>query len=476
MKLCKNCKAELEDNQKFCHRCGSNEFDGINADFSNNSDENLKMAQTENNADNINPAVTSSPVSKSIPSDNAKLIKIIIAVVAVIIVIVAILTAIALRANNKQESASSSSTTYKSTTTQENDETTQSKDMVPLISLCPTYEEFMDKLSSGVTDLTENTTDDGKHINATFDYHGYTVTVWYLKFEPHYIRSIMVSDITTSYGKSWISNCMADCMTILQLYLEDVPNADSTETISGKFSDGITNNTAKKESDGTTLKMSDSYTSYGIEYSYSGLTGPYLANYIQSVEIDESYEIEKPKDDTDTTAAKEETDTTDKAAEDETQNITTKTSADGTNDAANAPVTKSNTTAAAAKSSAKTTRTGNTTKASNSNPCANGHNWVAVTKTVHHGEEGHYETVTKYESVQKITCPCCTSTFDTYASYTTHFQKHINADPNTKYIMDSYGKTTVREPYTEKEWVVDAKAYDENVVTGYKCSVCGKTQ
>lgn len=127
MKYCKNCKAELEDNQKFCHRCGSNEFDGINADFSNNSDENLKMAQTENNADNINPAVTSSPVSKSITSDNAKLIKIIIAVVAVIIVIVAILTAIALRANNKQESASSSSTTYKSTTTQESEDISESK-------------------------------------------------------------------------------------------------------------------------------------------------------------------------------------------------------------------------------------------------------------------------------------------------------------------------------------------------------------
>lgn len=127
MKICKSCKTELEDNQKFCHRCGCNAFEESNAVFSNNNDKNPVIAEIGNNADHANSTVTPS-VSKSITGNNKKLIIIISAIVAVIIVIIAVVTVIELNSSNEISTTNANTTNDVSDNTYISDESKTEKD------------------------------------------------------------------------------------------------------------------------------------------------------------------------------------------------------------------------------------------------------------------------------------------------------------------------------------------------------------
>lgn len=129
-----------------------------------------------------------------------------------------------------------------------------------------------------------------------------------------------------------------------------------------------------------------------------------------------------------------------------------------------------------------TTKTGsenNTAGTTANNPCANGHTWVAVTETVHHDEVGHYETVEHQRTVTKYKCPVCYKKFASLDLYYTHFDSvhtpSYDGDP-IRALRNQYTTANEMETYTTNEWVVDTAAYDETVVTGYKCSICGKTK
>lgn len=110
-------------------------------------------------------------------------------------------------------------------------------------------------------------------------------------------------------------------------------------------------------------------------------------------------------------------------------------------------------------------------------PCANGHSWVAQTKTVHHDETGHYETVVDAKEVTKYRCPLCGYGSDNEYSSLDAYYKHFDAkhgdDSLSSTFRDSYEEVERWEEYETKEWIVDSEAYDETVITGYKCSVCG---
>lgn len=109
--------------------------------------------------------------------------------------------------------------------------------------------------------------------------------------------------------------------------------------------------------------------------------------------------------------------------------------------------------------------------------CSSGHTWVEQTETVHHEEEGHYEKViVDYEEITTYICPQCDKEYKTYSSYSTHFDKHIAEDINIKFLKDSYETKFDSKPIYEEEWVVDKQAYDDKVVVGYKCSLCGETK
>lgn len=127
----------------------------------------------------------------------------------------------------------------------------------------------------------------------------------------------------------------------------------------------------------------------------------------------------------------------------------------------------------------KTVSENNTAGTSANNPCANGHTWAPVTKIVHHDEVGHYEAVEHQRTVTKYRCPVCSKNFTSLDLYYTHFDSahapSYDGDP-IRALRNQYEPVSEIETYTTNEWVVDEAAYDETVVTGYKCSICGKTK
>ncbi|MDO4503356.1 MAG: hypothetical protein Q4D06_09300, partial [Coriobacteriia bacterium] len=92
--------------------------------------------------------------------------------------------------------------------------------------------------------------------------------------------------------------------------------------------------------------------------------------------------------------------------------------------------------------------------------------WVEpVYKTVHHKEQGHYETQT--QKVQKVKCNCG-KLFDTSSAWKAHqdaFLKYMreNVDPNYTCKGDHLSHyVTVEE--SKQVYVVDKEAYDEKVL------------
>lgn len=132
------------------------------------------------------------------------------------------------------------------------------------------------------------------------------------------------------------------------------------------------------------------------------------------------------------------------------------------------------------------------------------HVWKRQYKTVHHDAVGHYETVkvpawdeTKYET--HFICYGCNKDLDVeYEKYKAGWEDHLKEYPNDTFcstieefagmhdLILGTGCTsswyTKRIPIiihhdatTKQQWMVDKKAYDEKVVTGYKCD-CGATK
>lgn len=107
-------------------------------------------------------------------------------------------------------------------------------------------------------------------------------------------------------------------------------------------------------------------------------------------------------------------------------------------------------------------------------PATGEHHWVALKKTVHHEATGHYENKIVAAGYSWYKCAECSATFPTVADYYAHFDSvHVPQDPLIRYIRENYTHGTVPAQY-ETVWVVDQAAYDETVITGYQCSVCGK--
>ena len=89
------------------------------------------------------------------------------------------------------------------------------------------------------------------------------------------------------------------------------------------------------------------------------------------------------------------------------------------------------------------------------------HNWVEQTKTVHH------DAVTKSVHI----CNVCGAQFDSSSGLSAHFKDALKNKTGCKKSSGRVDTITVQEAYDEKALVKDA--WDETVVTGYKCSGCG---
>ena len=124
------------------------------------------------------------------------------------------------------------------------------------------------------------------------------------------------------------------------------------------------------------------------------------------------------------------------------------------------------------------------------------HDWVEQTETIHHDETGHFEevktgtrTVVAEEAYDapvyqtKCVCSACGYEADSVDEISGHLDSHY--DPQLGYIDAGYSVQEVvtdvihhpesshEEPVFEEKWIVDSEAWDETVVTGYRCSTCG---
>ena len=147
-------------------------------------------------------------------------------------------------------------------------------------------------------------------------------------------------------------------------------------------------------------------------------------------------------------------------------------------------------------------------------PTTHVHDWVAITtvvhhdaitheetvyKTVHHDEEGHWETKVISEAwdepnmialcvvVCHLNVPASENCYQEFASTDSYEAKKMWSAHNREvhngkasYFCDSRwvedGTYTHHDAVTEEVWVVDEPAWDETVITGYSCSICGETK
>lgn len=116
------------------------------------------------------------------------------------------------------------------------------------------------------------------------------------------------------------------------------------------------------------------------------------------------------------------------------------------------------------------------------------HNWIAITTTVHHDEEGHNEKVLVseawteetpiYEEREVMICNDCGIELNSNNCYD-HVENHLLSGGKGSW-REEWKKVQVgtnkinHDAVYENKWVVDKAAWDETVTTGHKCSGCGE--
>lgn len=118
------------------------------------------------------------------------------------------------------------------------------------------------------------------------------------------------------------------------------------------------------------------------------------------------------------------------------------------------------------------------------------HNWIPITNTVHHEEQGHNEKVLVseawteevpiYEEKEVMICNDCGVELNPSNCYD-HVENHLLNGGKGSW-REEWKKVQVgtnkinHEAVYENKWVVDKAAWDETVTTGHKCSGCGETK
>ena len=97
------------------------------------------------------------------------------------------------------------------------------------------------------------------------------------------------------------------------------------------------------------------------------------------------------------------------------------------------------------------------------------HNWVPVTKTVHH--DAQYKTV-HHDAVYEERSICNNCGKDITGQTTQHMKDSLLSGGN----CGSYHSELVQTQAAWDEQVLVKAAWDESVTTGYRCSVCGATK
>lgn len=220
-------------------------------------------------------------------------------IVSGVLVGVMLISLIACQDNKKNTADLTTSESTTQVTTQTTTQTTtEKKEMVTLLSRCPTYEEYISKLKEQgfyVEVDKEKEASDGKRMIASVTCEGYSLTIDYLKQEPHSILSIWASKTTTSYNENWMSTTAISLFKLLYFYLDDVPNSVSSDTLTKRLTD---KDSIKRSSSEYTFTNSCDYELSGIKYGLSVMGPSYnstikIGSVMVTAEIDEDYMVEK---------------------------------------------------------------------------------------------------------------------------------------------------------------------------------------
>ena len=182
-------------------------------------------------------------------------------------------------------------------------------------------------------------------------------------------------------------------------------------------------------------------------------------------------EVKLEEEKVDETAKTEESDSDSKADKTSSSSSTSKSE------------NKTSTTTTSSSSSNKNNSSNNSSNSSSKNESTHTHDWVAQTKVVHHDEVGHNEQVLVKEAYDEQVAVvhnfCNTCNIDLTAngiSASAHAEQHmLNGENGGHHSGVVYNVVHHEAQYTTK-YVVDTPAYDETVITGYKCSKCGATK
>lgn len=127
-------------------------------------------------------------------------------------------------------------------------------------------------------------------------------------------------------------------------------------------------------------------------------------------------------------------------------------------------------------------------------PASGEHNWVEQTQIVHHDEVGSIKTVQVGTNKRTVYyCLYCYQELglreeafssDNQADITNHQLEEGQAILDAGGTLDEARKHAIvrgfcidyYDPVYEEQYIVQSPAYDETIVTGYICSVCGATK
>ena len=111
--------------------------------------------------------------------------------------------------------------------------------------------------------------------------------------------------------------------------------------------------------------------------------------------------------------------------------------------------------------------------ASSKNNCT--HKWTKVYKTIHHNAITHKEKIWHDREVTGYQYSCnCGACFSSMDGVNQHqFEAALNEEPGHTGVVSL---PVTSDGYYETITIVDKDAYDEKVLTGYKCTKCGQTK
>lgn len=219
-------------------------------------------------------------------------------IISILLCALVLFSLVGCKGKQKVEDMVEETTTTKQTTTEKTTTTTTlpttTKEMVTLLSCCPTFEEYIDKLdaSSNVTKIKE--AQDGRRMIASVDCGGsITATISYLKDGTHNINSITFSDITTYYSATWSELSYETILNLAFLFLDDVPTALDSQTLDST----LANRWNFKEQEYIDTADAE-YVHNGVEYglhinSPKSYSKSRLGSIMFTVEIDENYMVTK---------------------------------------------------------------------------------------------------------------------------------------------------------------------------------------